>query len=148
MQHTKPHIVAGATVAWLCVYVFAADTALSWEFVPNLELAVETRDNPRLDTLEPGLVPGLVPGPIDPATDDVATMMLFNGQFALSNMGPRNYLFLEPRVRVYAASDVEDEDLESEDLFFDARGQRRWEKSAAGFNSSFSSARCTKTRPR
>ena len=133
MQRTKPPIVAGSAVAWLCGYVFAADTALcAWELAPDLELAVETRENPRLDLDAPEGVP------VDIAENDAATMMLFNGRFAMSNMGPRNSLFLEPRVRVNAARDDEDEDLESEDLFFDARGQRRWERSTAGFSSSLS----------
>ena len=136
MQRTSAHIVVQSTVAWLCgcVFVFAAHPAQSaWELAPNLELAVETRENPRLDTLEPGLGPA----PIDPAADDVATMMLFNGRFVMSNIGPRSDLVLEPRVRVNAANDVEDEDLESEDFFFDMRGQRRWERSTAGLTSSF-----------
>ena len=132
MNRIEPAIVARSTVAWLCGCVFAADTAFSaWELAPNLELSVETRENPRLD------VDNVGPLPNDPE-DDLATMTLFNGRFAMSNMGPRSFLVLEPRLRVGAAKDPEDEDLESEDVFFDARGQRRWEKSNAGFNSYFS----------
>jgi hypothetical protein len=133
MDRIQPATLARSTVTWLCGCVLAANSAFSaWELAPNLELAVETRDNPRLDTDGVELVPD------NASEDDVATMMLFNGRFTMSNMGPRSFVILEPRMRVSAANDAKDEDLESEDWFFDARGQRRWEKSSAGFNSYFS----------
>jgi hypothetical protein len=136
MNGIQPAILARSTIAWLSV--FATDTAFSaWDLAPNLELAVETRDNPRLDTGTDTLpLPPLIPD--NSSEDDVATLMNFNGRFTMSNMGPRSFLVLEPRLRVSAANDPEDEDLESEDWFFDARGQRRWEKSSAGFTSNFS----------
>jgi hypothetical protein len=118
-----------------CSYLTCAGAALAvatpalaaWEAVPNLELAVHARDNPRLTT-EGAVI----------TQDDAATSMQFNGRFALSNVSPRGALFVEPRIRADAYSDSEDDDLQSEDLFLDVRGSRQWQTATAGVRGYFS----------
>ena len=103
-------------------------TSAAWELVPDLELTVQSRENPRLN----------VDGSTETEDDDSATSMLFNGRLAMSNVSPRSELFVEPRIRTDAYADTADEELESDDLFLDVRGTRRWQKGAAGVRGYFS----------
>jgi hypothetical protein len=100
----------------------------AWEIVPDLELALEARDNARLNAGSALL----------PDDDDGSTRMLFNGHFTMANVGPRGDLFIEPRIRTDAYADSEDAELESDDLFLDMRGERRWRTATAGLRSYFS----------
>lgn len=102
--------------------------AAAWEVVPDLSLRVHARDNPRLN----------VDGVVGAEDDDSATSMQFNGRFAFANVSPRSELFVEPRIRTDAYADRADEELESDDLFLDVRGERRWQRTTAGLRGYFS----------
>lgn len=112
-------LIASAGVVFASVQpAFAA-----WEIVPDLELTVRTRDNPRLTADRITAVD---------EDEGSAASMQFNGRFAMANRTPRSELFVEPRIRADTYSDTANEDLESDDLFLDLRGVRRWERGAAG----------------
>jgi hypothetical protein len=111
----------------LWIGAFAAHAAnADWEVVPDIEMTLEARDNPRLN--EGQLV----------ANDDASSRMLFDGRFAASNVSERGEMFIQPRLRLDAYTDADDDELESDDYFFDMRGRRRWETASAGFFSYFS----------
>ncbi len=91
---------------------FTAQTALAWEFVPDVTFAVGADDNPRLD--EPDL----------PDTGTARSAWI-DARIGLSNVTERSSVFIEPRLRKDSYADREDEDLESDDAFLTLRAERR-----------------------
>ena len=117
---------ACASFLLLSAWTPAANVVLAaWEVVPDLELAVEARDNARLrEDLA-----------VTPQNDDTTTRMLFSGRFSMANIGQRSDLFVEPRIRTDAYADAQDDELQSDDYYLNARGRYIWEKAALGFRS-------------
>ena len=99
-----------------------------WDIVPEVEMAVEIDDNPRLGV-----------DVVAAAAPNDGTKTVVDGRVDLSNIGQRGEIFFQPRARVDAYAESENEDLESEDLFLRANGEYRWQMASLGFASYFSS---------
>lgn len=98
-----------------------------WESYSDVELGVEANDNPRL-----GQRTDLDDTTVPPRDDDTAVRMFLDGQVQLANTGPRGNFVVQPRVRLDAYGDAEDEDLERDDFYLNMRGVYRWTRSTAG----------------
>ena len=86
-----------------------------WDFVPESLMAIETNDNPRLNQ-----------STVQQNTVD-STRTLVDAHIGVSNVGQRGEVYVEPRVRIDAYGETENQDLESEDLFLRATGEYRWQ---------------------
>ena len=96
-----------------------------WDIVPEVEMLVESNDNPRLS--------------VDVATPPTeSTRTMIDAQVDLSNVGQRGEIFFTPQVRVDAYAGDENEDLESEDLYSRSRGEYRWQMVNIGYGGFFS----------
>ena len=128
MKSINRHDFVCASLALFSVYILTTSVTLAaWEVVPDIELAVEARENARLRedaTVATG--------------DGDTTRMLFNGRFSMANIGERGDFFIEPRIRADAYADADDDDLQSDDYFLNARGRYTWERAELGFRSFFS----------
>jgi hypothetical protein len=101
----------------------------AWEFVPDLGIGAETEENPRLN-------------PESQITDtSTATSAILSAGADIASFDERSSLTLRPRIEVYRYADEENKDLESEDLYFDGRGEYRWRTVTAGFNASYAKER-------
>jgi hypothetical protein len=95
----------------------------AWEVVPDLTVSAHNDKNPRFDQ----------DGPAEPST----TSAIFDAAADIANFTDRGFLTFEPRLRAYRYADSADSDLESEDVFMEGSGERRWQTVTAGFNAHF-----------
>lgn len=111
-------------MALLCsgtVLVVPAAARAAWEFVPEIEIAADANDNPRLV-------------PEETADERAATRLLTSVRLEFANFSPRGELTIAPAVRSDAYADAIDEPLESTDTFLRSRGEYRWEQVLAGYD--------------
>lgn len=115
------HIVTAAAVAafTLC----EPSIAQIWDIVPDVTMAIETIDNPRLQT---------------GSTVQESDRAVVDARLRLTMIGQRGQTYVEPRVRSDQYAEAIDKELESNDLFLRANGQYRWQTVSAGFLASFS----------
>lgn len=117
----------GAVCGCLLASILPSGVARAdWETVPDVQMAVEANDNPRL-----GQASNIIEDNAD-ALDHTAVRMLMDARFALANTGTRGNVLFQPRVRLDTYSDEADEDLEREDLYLNARALYRWTRTTAG----------------
>jgi hypothetical protein len=96
----------------------AAPARAAWETVPELELRSENDDNVRMSPIDQG----------------ASSRAVFDARFRLRNFGERGNAYVEPRIVSDAYADEFDTPLESNDVFFVARGQYDWQKAGFGFD--------------
>lgn len=122
-------VSAGACGALLLALLSPTPADAAWEFVPDLGIGAESEENPRLN-------------PESQITDtSTATSAVLSAGASIASFDERSSLTLTPRVEVYRYADEANSDLESEDWYFDGRGEYRWRTVTAGFNASFARER-------
>lgn len=108
--------------AVLLLGIAAAPARAAWETIPELEVRSEADDNVRLS----------------PVDQEASSRAVFDARFRLSNFGQRGNAYVEPRIVSDAYADEVDTPLESNDVFFVARGQYDWQKAGFGFDMGYS----------
>jgi hypothetical protein len=109
--------------------VLAAAIAAQWiapalgavDVVPQISLLADSNDNPRLR----------------PEQENEAQRTLVDARVTLTNVGQRGNIFVEPRVRVSAYADEDDEDLENNDWWIRTYGEYDWQTVSSGFYAEF-----------
>jgi hypothetical protein len=91
------------------------------DFVPQIRLLADSNDNPRLR----------------PVQENDAQALAVDARITLTNFGERGNIFVEPRVRLSAYADEDDEDLESDDWWVRSYGRYDWRTVSSGFYAEF-----------
>ena len=107
-----------------CVFLTLSLTAKSsygaWDLLPELDLIVETDDNPRLRA------EGL---------ENEASRTALDARVGIMNFGERGTIYFQPRVRSSAYADSDDDDLDDDEIFLRGYGEYNWTSSTIGFYS-------------
>jgi len=100
----------------------SAATNAAWENVPEVSMLVGAADNARLDAS---------------GSQDSASMSTIDAATTLSNFTERGNIYVAPRIQIDTYLDSQNEELDSEDYFFDAGGSYRWRLVNANFRSAY-----------
>jgi hypothetical protein len=121
--------IGACSVLFIGLFLSPEPAGAAWEFVPDLGIGAETEDNPRLN-------PDIL------VTDrSAATGAVLAAGASIATFNERGFLSFDPALMSYRYSDTSDSELESDDWYFDGRGEYQWQTVTAGFNASFAQER-------
>src|SRR6185503_7786479 len=112
----------------------ARDARGATEVIPEIRIAAEANDNPRLRAND-------TPSELRPS----AERLLAELRLGVTNYTERNEARFDAALRTDAYADAADEDLESTDLFLGAGGRWRWERSRLGIDADVAREKITGT---
>lgn len=133
MKRSCRYSPVASSVRCACLLAAALPLGVAWadwEAVSDVEMGVESNDNPRLgqrgDLLDPNV-----------PDDHTSVRMYTDALVDLRNSGPRGNVYLRPRVRLDTYADEVDDDLQRDDIYLNSRASYDWTRTSAGLRANF-----------
>jgi hypothetical protein len=115
-----------ASLGFLLAGIFAGPRAdAAWDFVPNLNLAAVSEDNPYY-----------IPDNLSSLQQSASSAVL-DTSIQMATYNQRSVLLFEPRVMFHRYTDSANDGLNGEDWYFKGNGEYRWTTVSAGFDADY-----------